>query len=301
MRIIGHIQTEPSARTFSAYLYVQGIKNQIEAEKDGTWALWVHAEDELEKANQLLKTFLSSPNDPRYQHVAKQAREQAEREQTQEASAAKRFFNRGQIFRSFAAYGIGPLTTALIAFTVVVWLISVFGMDKPALVTFLNALLISEDGRSRSLPEASHGQLWRIVTPIFIHDSRMFLHILFNMLWLKDLGSMIEARQNSLQLGLLVLVISAASNMAQYFMSGPAFFGMSGVVYGLLGYIWMKGKFDPASGFFLHPSTVAMMLIWFAICFSGILPVANTVHAVGLGVGVAWGYLSAVRPLSGRR
>lgn len=301
MRIIGHIQNEPSARTFSAYLYVQGIKNQIEAEKDGTWALWVHAEDELEKANHLLKTFLSSPNDPRYQHVAKQAREQAEREQAQEASAAKRFFNRGQIFRRFAAYGIGPLTAALIAFSVVVWLISIFGMDKPALVTFLNALLISEDGRSRSLPEASHGQVWRIVTPIFIHDSRMFLHILFNMLWLKDLGSMIEARQSSLQLGLLVLVISAASNMAQYFISGPAFYGMSGVVYGLLGYIWMKGKFDPASGYFLDPSTIAMMLIWFAICFSGILPVANTVHAVGLGVGVAWGYLSAVRPMSSRR
>ena len=45
----------------------------------------------------------------------------------------------------------------------------------------------------------------------------------------------------------LVLVIAALSNLGQYFVSGPNFCGISGVVYGLFGYIWMKGRFDPAS------------------------------------------------------
>ena len=28
-------------------------------------------------------------------------------------------------------------------------------------------------------------------------------------------------------------------------MSGPLFLGISGVVFGMLGYIWMQGRFDP--------------------------------------------------------
>ena len=58
-----------------------------------------------------------------------------------------------------------------------------------------------------ALPEIRHGQLWRLITPIFIHFGP--LHIFFNMLWLRDLGSMIEGRQSSWRLALLVLVIAA--------------------------------------------------------------------------------------------
>jgi GlpG protein len=107
---------------------------------------------------------------------------------------------------------------------------------------------------------------------------------------------MIEARQGTLQLALLVVVIAGLSNFGQYYVSGPIFGGMSGVVYGLLGYIWIRGKFDPGSGLFLHPSTVNMMLIWFVLCYTNLLgPVANTAHAVGLIAGIAWGYLSSLR------
>ena len=71
---------------------------------------------------------------------------------------------------------------------------------------------------------------------------------------------------------------------------------MSGVVYGLLGYIWVKGKFDPASGLFLNSQTAVMMLVWFFLCLAKIIPnVANTVHAAGLIVGLAWGFISSLR------
>jgi GlpG protein len=115
------------------------------------------------------------------------------------------------------------------------------------------------------------------------------------MMWLYDLGGMVEARQGRLRLGLIVLVIAVLSNLGQYWMAGPIFGGMSGVVYGLLGYVWMRGKFDPASGLFLHQTTVLMMLIWFFVCLFGwVGRVANTAHAVGLVVGMAWGYLSSL-------
>jgi len=77
---------------------------------------------------------------------------------------------------------------------------------------------------------------------------------------------------------------------------GPLFGGISGVAFGLFGYIWMKARFDPGSGFFLHRQAVMMMMVWFVICLLGIIPrVANTAHTVGLLVGVIWGYLSSPR------
>jgi GlpG protein len=114
------------------------------------------------------------------------------------------------------------------------------------------------------------------------------------MLWMLDLGTMIERRQSSRMLLALVLVIAALSNFGQYLVGGPGFGGMSGVVYGLIGYIWLRGKFDPASGLFLHSSTVTMAVIWFVLCLVHVIPgVANTAHSVGFGVGIAWGYISA--------
>jgi GlpG protein len=77
---------------------------------------------------------------------------------------------------------------------------------------------------------------------------------------------------------------------------GPFFGGMSGVVYGLVGYVWMKGKYDPAAGLFLHPWTVIMVILWFFVCLTGYVgTIANAAHAAGLVLGVAWGYLSSSR------
>src|SRR5205814_9740200 len=97
-----------------------------------------------------------------------------------------------------------------------------------------------------SLIEIKNGQLWRLITPIFVHGG--FLHLLFNMWWMRDLGFMIEQRKGSLRLALMVLLVAIPSNIAQYMTAGPWFGGMSGVVYGLFGYIWMKGKFSPHEG-----------------------------------------------------
>jgi rhomboid protease GlpG len=288
MRIIGHVESEPAARTFSDYLYVKGIKNQVEAESDGTWAIWIHAEDELDQARNLLRGYLANPNDATVKHAAAKARELIEKEGQQEAAARKRHFDRDRLFPSgWRAHG--PLTLSLIAISVVVYLI----MNYSTAWEWTQYLFISNPAFSvnRDLPEVRQGQVWRLLTPIFLHFG--ILHILFNMLWLNDLGSMIEARLGTLHLLLMVVVIGVLSNVAQYYVSGPQFGGMSGVVYGLLGYVWMKGKFDPGSGLFLHPSTVMMMLIWLVFGFTNILPMANTVHAVGLSVGVAWGFAAA--------
>jgi GlpG protein len=297
MRLIGHLGDEKTARTFGDYLYVRGIENHLEFDKPDGWGIWINEEDKIEEATGLLTAFRLNPADPQYRAEAKGAPELRAAAEKGEANYRKKLSDRRHLFRPLDAYGFGPLTFVLIAISVTVALCSKLGAeDQPIMGLFITAF--TRVGNlmewNNALPEIQHGQLWRLITPIFIHFG--VLHILFNMLWLRDLGSMIEGRQSTWRLAVLVLVIAACSNLAQFWFGGPDFGGMSGVVYGLLGYIWIRGKCDPGSGLYLHPSTVTMMIIWFFACFTPIVPhVANAAHAVGLVLGLAWGYLSSLR------
>ena len=93
----------------------------------------------------------------------------------------------------------------------------------------------------------------------------------------------------------MLLALAVFSNLVQVFVSRHPFFGgMSGVVYGLFGYIWIKSRFDPRDRFHISQQNVNLMLIWFAICFTPLLGnVANGGHAGGLVLGAVMGFISA--------
>jgi GlpG protein len=291
MRLIGHLANESAARVFGDYLYVQGIENQVEPQSQDGWAIWIMDEDKLQRAETLLADYRQNPQDRKYTAEAKGAAERRAAAEKDQAAYEKRLRDRRHLFRPLTGYGFGPLTFVLIVICVAVFLWSNLGSDMER----VSGLFISEYLLSGGfLPEVRHGQIWRLFTPMLLHFDIM--HIFFNMMWLRDLGSMIEGRQSTLHLAALVVVIAGVSNFAQYVVGGPIFGGMSGVVYGLLGYIWIRGKFDPASGLFLHQTTVVMMLVWFFLCYTGwIGHVANTAHAAGLVIGMAWGYLSSLK------
>ena len=298
MRLIGHLTEETAAQIFADYLYVLGIQNQVEHEKESGYGVWISDEDEVGRAAEMLKEFQANPKDAKYTAKARSADDKRDEAKKDEEDYRRKLRNRRHLFRPLTPYGFGPLTFIMIIASLAVFAWSAFGNDmEPIRSLFMTK--VSEDFMyNKTLPEIRHGEFWRLFTPMFIHMTP--LHIIFNMLWLRDLGSMVEGRQSSLHLFLLTAVIAALSNLGQFFMSGPMFGGMSGVVYGLLGYIWIRGKFDPASGLYLHSSTVIMMLIWFFVCLaSNFIPfmpgIANTAHGVGLVVGMAWGYLSSLR------
>jgi GlpG protein len=296
MRLIGHLPHEPQARTFGDFLYVQGIENQLDHDPVAGWGIWIHDEDRIAEAANLLEAFRAQPTDPRFRSQASAAHDlRVEQEQAQQAYR-KKLRSRRHLFRPLTGYKFGPLSFALIAVSVIVAIRSSFGGNlEPILGLFIvDPMADLPAGVSGLLATLKQGQVWRLCTPMFIHFG--LLHIFFNMMWLADLGSMVEGRQGTWYLAVLVLAIAAVSNLAQYFLSGPMFGGMSGVVYGLLGYIWMRGKWDPASGLYLHPTTITTMIIWFAACFTPLLPnIANGAHAAGLVMGMAWGFLSSLR------
>lgn len=183
------------------------------------------------------------------------------------------------------------LTFTLIGICVIVAIASELGENREIVGNFL----ISEYYRNAQifLPEVMEGQFWRLITPIFVHFG--ILHIAFNSLWLWDLGGVIERLGQPWKLGAMVIGIGLISNLAQYLFSGPMFGGMSGVVYGLLGYVWSLGKFNPFARVVLHPQIMLMMFVWFVLCWTGLLgPIANMAHTVGLVLGVAWGWTEAM-------
>ncbi len=187
-------------------------------------------------------------------------------------------------------YRLGPISVLLIAVSVGVALYSSLGSDTHRLLPLFISLAPASDPAG-VLPEIRHGEVWRLLTPMFVHFG--LIHILFNMLWVKDIGGAIEHRDGSKQLVAMVVAIALCSNVGQYFVNGPFFGGMSGVVYGLFGYVWLRSLLDPRSGYYMPGQTVLVMLIWFVLCLLGIIPhVANAAHGFGLLVGAAWGFVA---------
>ena len=176
-------------------------------------------------------------------------------------------------------------TVAFIALSVLASLTSALGSGVPA------PLLIN-DPDAPFFASVAGGEVWRLVTPMFVHFG--ILHILFNSMWLWDLGRALELRKGATFLVLFVVGTGTASNLAQYVIAqNPLFGGLSGVVYALLGYFWIQGRINPSFGMALHQSTVIMMLAWYVLCWTGLVgPIANWAHTAGLLLGMAWGFLN---------
>ena len=145
----------------------------------------------------------------------------------------------------------------------------------------------------------SSAQIWRFISPAFLHFG--WMHLIFNMLWLWYFGRQIEALQGRGRLLLIVVLSALASNLAQYATGTVLFGGMSGVDYALLGYVWLMSRRVPGSGFFVPQMLVVFMLGWMVFTMTdfaepvGFGNVANEAHLGGLLVGLLMGWFASAR------
>ena len=80
---------------------------------------------------------------------------------------------------------------------------------------------------------------WRLITPIFIHFS--LTHLVFNCLWIYILGQKIEVIDGKSIFILICLFSAIFGNLMHFYFSGVSIFGgLSGVVYGLLGFCFSQ-------------------------------------------------------------
>jgi len=281
MRQIGTIDDAEQARQFAAYLISQGTVCSVDPGNKGS-VVWVHEEDRVAAAREELQRFLADPGHQRYRNAPQQAAAVVREAQRQNAAIQRRTINlRDRWGRPAMAQC--PFTFGLMALMMLVAIMT--QLDPPKHEELFAKLIFSTDMTLRPILS---GEVWRLVTPIFLHFG--FLHFLFNLLYLRDFGMLIEYRLGTPKFFGMVLVIAILSNYAQFAMSHPMFGGMSGVNYGLFGYIWVRSRLDPNCGFWMPGNTVAIMIGWQILCVMNYIPnVANWAHGIGLIVGVAMG------------
>ena len=143
----------------------------------------------------------------------------------------------------------------------------------------------------------SSQEWWRLITPTFLHFS--LTHLIFNCLWIYILGSKIEIIDGKGIFLTLFLISGLSSNLGQYFITGDYLFGgLSGVVYGLLGYCFILDLDNRGQRYDLPIALYIFMFIWLLIGFTGLLKifgfgnVANIAHLVGMIAGFILGLIA---------
>ncbi|MBN68246.1 MAG: rhomboid family intramembrane serine protease [Gimesia sp.] len=293
MRKIGTLPSEQQAKLFEDFLLTEEIGANIDTSGD-EWNIWILDEDQVEQAKQELAAFTEDPGAEKYQAATRQAEAIRDERIAQARAAVKRQVKvRDTWNQPFTSRC--PVTSLLIGVSVVVFLLMQTNDYNIPIRQALSICSFEVSGDmvryDTRLLDIQKGELWRLVSPIFLHFGP--LHILFNCIMTYQLGGAIEINRGSLKLAAMVILIAVPSNLAQYWFSGPMFGGLSGVVYGLFGYMWMKSLYDPQSSFFIPPNMVIILIGWFLLCIAGVVGnVANYAHGFGLGTGIVIGLAS---------
>lgn len=104
------------------------------------------------------------------------------------------------------------------------------------------------------------GQIWRLFSPCLFHGD--LFHLFFNMIWLIVLGKQIEQRLKPMRYILFMLIVGILSNTSQYLMGGPNFVGFSGILCGMLTFIWVRQNTAPWEGYQLDRLTIMFMILF---------------------------------------
>ncbi len=267
MFTLHHFQNLRAAQAFSDYLSALNIKNRIHHD-EFDYQLLIEQSTQQNLAQAELDLFLQNPNDPKYLAASWQTG-------SANQDNAHLAYANSHLTANFISHG-GFISHSIFIACLIIYALISFGLFNPMQSFF--AFFTTQP--------FDYSQSWRFITPAFLHFS--ILHIVFNLLWWWELAGIVEKQHGKQRLILLFLVAAVASNLAQYYLVGPYFGGLSGVVYALVGYCWLFGILNKTSKVNLPNSYFLFLLGWLALGFVNLLPVnvANYAHLVGLLAGL---------------
>jgi GlpG protein len=141
-------------------------------------------------------------------------------------------------------------------------------------------------------------EFWRWLAPALVHFS--WMHLVFNCAAVYEFGRRIEVVMGSPVFVLLVMLLALLANLTQVaFGVSPLFGGLSGVAYGLVGFVLARGRLDPGNPHWhLHPAIPGSMLIVLVVFSTGVtglfgLHIANAAHWGGFLSGLILGVMAA--------
>ena len=342
MRRIGTLENIEQAKRFSDYLLTQSIECRVDVDdvhgdadgdgkatgKGGVAAvscdLWVRDERAVQRAKQELQSFVVSPDDPKYDvggkahQIRKQTAEEHKRKKKFQQTVNHRPQGGGMLMGLPLRQQSIPVVIGIIVVSVIASFATGFGHPKqsrvPGQVSSEEAVFYAlsfVDYRdylaSGSDPFASikKGEVWRLVTPDFLHGSTF--HLAFNMIALFFLGSAIERLQGSWFMAALFFASGIFGGLVQVWLppadqlpsalqglaGTPFSIGASGAVYGLFGYLWIRPMLSPMYPVRMLPNNVAIMLGFLVFCIFFVSNIANGAHIGGLIAGVVFAVVVA--------
>jgi len=279
---VKQLDTSVDLAGFSKWLTGQGVAHRI-TEENGQQVLWLEQAHHTEPVLEALERFLAEP----------ELRKAVDQQQHSPVFVRGRW----QPSPKHAPLVLGAIVVAVL----MVWVTSMGRNELAASLMVVDPRYYDWTtlaGRIDALSSTlASGQVWRLVTPDFLHFS--WTHIIFNAVMLWFLGSQIEWFDGRGRLFALFLATSIFSNGLQYLVSGPLFGGLSGVVYGILGYCWLSQRKLPRFQF--PPALVTFAVVWMVIGFTpftemlGLGRMANEAHLGGFVSGVALAFLLPVK------
>ena len=281
------LSTDTDLREFSQYLWHQGIKHRI-AEESGQQVVYVATVEDAALVRQQLAGFQPEQWHSSDSPASPDAGPSSSSPSSPYTSARSGHSRMPGWLKLLLE---SPVTAALIGACVLVAVISSLGSQAQR-VDFLFYPLLSSDGVLALLADINTpAELLRSLTPMFLHFGE--LHLIFNMLWLWYFGRQLEAVQPAWVFALLVLVTAFVSNTTQFlFIQYNNFGGMSGVVYGLVGYTWVIHVLMPRSNLLIRSNMfvvfVAALIVMELLAGSWI---ATAAHVGGLVSGLLLGLL----------
>ena len=272
VQILVSFQYENASRLLIHFLMNKGIDvDYLLLANRGGHAVVLKNSAQKEEAIRHTQQFLSAPDHREFQQRAWETGQSIE-------LASSSMFDWLKVRGGVLAV---PFTSFILCFCVAVYLASVAGWHW----SIFSHLHMQSIGTL-----ADNGQWWRLFGPAFFHFTA--LHIIFNLLWWWTLGKQIEQTLGLTSLVIIFCVTAVMPNVLQHWASGPNFGGLSGVVYGLFGFVWWLGWLRPQWGIKLPKPIIGLMLIWLIVGYADVLwvSVANTAHTAGLVCGclLAW-------------
>lgn len=193
-----------------------------------------------------------------------------------------------------AQFKQSPVTIVLLLVTLLVAALTELGANLDMVGQFTISPFDVKNGQiyfyNLSEVMARH-EYWRLFTPALLHFS--VLHLVFNTLWVWDIGRKLERLLGSVVWAVGVFIVSVLSNILQYKISGyPLFGGLSGVVYGLIGFAWLLPILKTSFPTMISKQLMVFFIVWLGIGYTpfpemiGLGSIANTAHSIGLLVGL---------------
>ncbi len=304
MRYLAEVEGKQRAESFVAWLITKAIDTHIEQSRtrEQLWEIWIRDEDKLAQAKQELSEFESNSSDPKYAAAIETARQIIKTKQAAVQTAAKNVRPvryRGASPAQAVSGPLPPLTLTIILSCIVISLLSNF--TKPGMnsklglqiidkMFFVSPLAYEASGQD---PTASlkRGEFWRIITPIFMHGDP--IHLFMNMLGLIALGRITERLIGTPRYGLMILILGILPMLLACLMplkwdGSPFTVGISGVIYGLAGYLWLISSQRPDLGFRVPDVLIIFMLLFIVLGFAGLFHgVSHWAHLGGFLSGLA--------------